>query len=222
MTQAAEMTAPVAQPTTGAPLLEVRNLTKTFGGLTAVGDLDLQVYPGEIVSIIGPNGAGKTTVFNLITGLYHPNTILESASNRVSTGFRLAGRRLSFVLLRRPTALGRWLFSTLFGLGFGVLFIVYVLNVLLDATLTPALVSYLPTTVLICVVAWVVLYPLVRILRQFFGPAHGFWADLDTEDTGVGGFQGSIRLEGQSLVGVTPDIVLARGVARTYQNIRLF
>src|SRR5262249_58787591 len=137
MTQAAEMTASVARPTTVTPLLEVRNLTKTFGGLTAVGDLDLQVYPGEIVSIIGPNGAGKTTVFNLITGLYHPNTVLEGAPHRLRIGARLAGRRLAFVLRRRPTALLRWILGTLFGGGFGVLFIVYVLNVLIFATLTP-------------------------------------------------------------------------------------
>jgi branched-chain amino acid transport system ATP-binding protein len=52
------------------PLLELRKVTKRFGGLAAVQDVSLRMMPGEIVSIIGPNGAGKTTVFNLITGLY--------------------------------------------------------------------------------------------------------------------------------------------------------
>jgi len=51
-------------------LLEIKQLRKTFGGLTAIEGLDLSVNQGEIVSIIGPNGAGKTTLFNLISGLF--------------------------------------------------------------------------------------------------------------------------------------------------------
>jgi branched-chain amino acid transport system ATP-binding protein len=56
------------------PLLELRGVTKSFGGLTCVSGLDLVVNDGEIVSIIGPNGAGKTTVFNLLTGIYRPDS----------------------------------------------------------------------------------------------------------------------------------------------------
>jgi branched-chain amino acid transport system ATP-binding protein len=51
-------------------LLEVSGLTKHFGGLTAVSQLDFHVNKGEILGLIGPNGAGKTTVFNLITGVF--------------------------------------------------------------------------------------------------------------------------------------------------------
>jgi len=55
------------------PLLEIQNLTISFGGLTAVQGLDLYINPGEIVGLIGPNGAGKTTVFNCISRFYDPN-----------------------------------------------------------------------------------------------------------------------------------------------------
>lgn len=91
----------------GQPLLDLQNVSKHFGGLAAVQDVNLQIWSGEIISIIGPNGAGKTTVFNLITGIYRASV-------------------------------------------------------------------------------------------------------------------GDIRLDGASLVGLTPDRVLRRGIARTFQNIRLF
>jgi branched-chain amino acid transport system ATP-binding protein len=52
-----------------ATLLELRQVSKSFGGLSCISDLDLHVDEGEIVSVIGPNGAGKTTLFNLITGI---------------------------------------------------------------------------------------------------------------------------------------------------------
>lgn len=51
-------------------ILDLQHVTKHFGGLAAVQDVDLLVGRGEIISVIGPNGAGKTTVFNLITGIY--------------------------------------------------------------------------------------------------------------------------------------------------------
>lgn len=59
---------------TGEILLQLRGVTKTFGGLTAVDSIDLDVFKGQIVSIIGPNGAGKTTAFNLVTGIYKPTS----------------------------------------------------------------------------------------------------------------------------------------------------
>jgi ABC-type branched-subunit amino acid transport system ATPase component len=54
------------------PLLELAGVSKSFGGLIVIDDLDLVVNENEIVSVIGPNGAGKTTLFNLITGIYPP------------------------------------------------------------------------------------------------------------------------------------------------------
>jgi branched-chain amino acid transport system ATP-binding protein len=56
----------------GTALLEAKSVTKRFGGLAAVSDLNLRIDRGELVGLIGPNGAGKTTVFNLLTGVYDP------------------------------------------------------------------------------------------------------------------------------------------------------
>ena len=60
--------------TTKATLLELRDVDKSFGGLRVIADLDLVVREHEIVSVIGPNGAGKTTLFNLVTGIYRPDS----------------------------------------------------------------------------------------------------------------------------------------------------
>ena len=54
------------------PVLETKKLGISFGGLKAVNDFNIKIYPGELVGLIGPNGAGKTTVFNLLTGVYVP------------------------------------------------------------------------------------------------------------------------------------------------------
>ena len=55
-------------------MLELRSVSKRFGGLNVISELDLDVKDGEIVSVIGPNGAGKTTLFNLVTGVYQPDS----------------------------------------------------------------------------------------------------------------------------------------------------
>lgn len=69
-------------------LLEVRNLTKRFGGVVAVDSLSFSVSAGETVSIIGPNGAGKTTVFDLITGFHNP-----TAGEIIFDGSNLVGKK---------------------------------------------------------------------------------------------------------------------------------
>ncbi|HEL1598810.1 TPA: ABC transporter ATP-binding protein [Streptococcus suis] len=67
-------------------LLEVKDLTKNFGGLTAVGDVTMALHEGELVGLIGPNGAGKTTLFNLLTGVYEPSEGTISLAGTILNG----------------------------------------------------------------------------------------------------------------------------------------
>jgi branched-chain amino acid transport system ATP-binding protein len=71
-----------------ASILQLSQVTKRFGGLTAVNRVDFDLTPGRIVSIIGPNGAGKTTLFNIITGIYKPDE-----GTLLFNGESIAGRR---------------------------------------------------------------------------------------------------------------------------------
>jgi len=65
-------------------ILRLRNVTRSFGGLKAVQDLDLELQPGALAGLIGPNGAGKTTVFNLVTGVYAPTEgTIDLANQRI-------------------------------------------------------------------------------------------------------------------------------------------
>ena len=67
-----------------APLLDIRNLSKAFGGVHAIEGLEMQVQRGAVHSVIGPNGAGKTSLINMLSGVYRPDT----------GSIRLAGREL--------------------------------------------------------------------------------------------------------------------------------
>jgi branched-chain amino acid transport system ATP-binding protein len=80
----------------GAPVLELKGLCKSFGGLRAVHDVNLSILPGDRKAIIGPNGAGKTTLFNLVTG------VLPATSGEVL----LFGRDVRTWPTHRRTALG--------------------------------------------------------------------------------------------------------------------
>ncbi|MDN5789275.1 MAG: ABC transporter ATP-binding protein, partial [Micrococcales bacterium] len=75
-------------PEPGTPVLRVRGLTKRYGGVTAVSNVDLDVRSGEILGLIGPNGAGKTTCFNMISGVLAP-----TAGSVEVRGQRVEGRR---------------------------------------------------------------------------------------------------------------------------------
>jgi len=70
------------------PILETRGLSKQYGGLAAVNDVDLHVDEGEIVGLIGPNGAGKTTCFNLLSGFVRPTRGTVTFAGEDITGLR--------------------------------------------------------------------------------------------------------------------------------------
>ena len=78
-----------AQPTARRPVLELKGLSKSFGGLHAVRGVTFKIMPGDRKAIIGPNGAGKTTLFNLITGIF-PSIVRPGAA--VRPGRHRAGR----------------------------------------------------------------------------------------------------------------------------------
>ncbi|HET9849803.1 MAG TPA: ABC transporter ATP-binding protein [Candidatus Dormibacteraeota bacterium] len=123
------------------PLLETRGLTKRFGGLTAVDNVNLSVEKGEIFAMIGPNGAGKTTMFNLIAGLYKPS-----------------GGTIKFK--------GKWV------------------------------------------------YPVQEYWRTYLPPLAGYYTIAGAVRRALGA--------GPLPIGLRPHAVTKLGIARTFQNIRLF
>ena len=71
-----------------APLLDVKGVTKRFGGLVANKDISFQVAPGELVGVIGPNGAGKSTLFDVLTGFEPPDAGTVTLDGQPITGLR--------------------------------------------------------------------------------------------------------------------------------------
>jgi len=73
-------------------ILSVKKLTKSFGGLTAVSNVNIELEKGELIGLIGPNGAGKTTLFNLLTGVYVPSsgtiTLNKDGSEKLLNGLK--------------------------------------------------------------------------------------------------------------------------------------
>jgi ABC-type branched-subunit amino acid transport system ATPase component len=96
-----------------APMLDVRNLRKRFGGLVAVKDISLQIKPGEILGLIGPNGSGKSTVMKLIMGIERPDAgqvLLDGANLAGQPTHRIARQGIGMVFqhsrpLHRQTVL---------------------------------------------------------------------------------------------------------------------
>ena len=80
-------------------VLELKNITMKFGGVTALNEVNLVVKKGEILALIGPNGAGKTTVFNVITGVYKP-----TSGDVVFQGQSIVGKK-RFQITKMPTSI---------------------------------------------------------------------------------------------------------------------
>lgn len=106
-----------------APLLEVRDVTKRFGGLVAVNEVSLAIEEGEILGLIGPNGAGKTTLLNCIAGTYKPDEGVVSFMGKKMTGYNAdvlckAGMSRTFQISQpfpKMTARENVMVSTVFG-----------------------------------------------------------------------------------------------------------
>ena len=90
------MTVAAAQPQSAEPIVRLRGVGRRFGGVHAVHDVDVDVYPGERRALLGPNGAGKTTLFNVISGEFPPT------SGRVE----LFGRDVTTMPARKRAKLG--------------------------------------------------------------------------------------------------------------------
>lgn len=113
---ASEVNPAPSKETPGAALLDVAGITKKFGGLTAVNDLNIRLQKGELVGLIGPNGAGKTTVFNLLTGVYEPTLGTMQFDGALQAGDRPYTAGVRIALLAWDTllaAVGGWVVGSI-------------------------------------------------------------------------------------------------------------
>jgi branched-chain amino acid transport system ATP-binding protein len=174
------------------PLLAVDGLTMRFGGLTAVDALSFVVRAGEIVALIGPNGAGKTSVFNAITALYQP------AAGRVLIAGRPAHRAWSLTAAAR---IGGAALATAAAFQIG-----YDCQALWQDAIVDRYLFQQPF-------AWSVAAAAAAHHLAALGP----WPAIVGAALGAAGTF-CVWQTARS----TPDLVYHRGIARTFQNIRLF
>ncbi len=225
------------------PLLKVKNLSKSFGGLSALREISLKVAPKQIVGIIGPNGAGKTTFFNCLSCLYHPSAGEIDFENTplaipVSTAVKKRVRILAFIflglgLIRLPLFWSFFLPQTffkveLFLLGIFVLAIRFVLvRGLLRHEIWAWGLMFIFLLSDLCF-ALLFLFPenpsdtliLTHIPFLFMAVPWGIGAGLFSLY-----FMGLLCTKAvRRLYGFRtgPDTVCRMGLARTFQNIRLF
>jgi branched-chain amino acid transport system permease protein len=106
------------RPRGAGTVLNIKQLTRRFGGLTAVGEVNIRLESGELVGLIGPNGAGKTTLFNLMTGVYEPSEGTIEFDGGLLAGERPCPPTRRAVLLiwdAVVAGIGGWLITTIIG-----------------------------------------------------------------------------------------------------------
>lgn len=164
-------------------VLDADDLTRKFGGLTAVGNVNIKLEQGELVGLIGPNGAGKTTLFNLLTGVYEPS----------GGHLKFLGRTLAGVLPNPPSRrIPRLIWD-------GILFVAggWIVGTIMSTVLTPYATSASDLRIQSivkwgCVIASLAIAVITSPNRRKFTS------------------------------GLKPYQFAARGISRTFQNIRLF
>ena len=248
---------------TNEVLLDVQSMNKSFGGLSAVGNLDLKIYRGQIYSIIGPNGAGKTTVFNVITGIYRPDRIAVgflreawgyvamlliqivlgiAARHLIGLALGALGGYLAadlvYMLIHQAGAAGAVPLAIALGLliGLGIAgYIVFTRRRLGGPrqVLIVGIVEALGVGILtlLVIAAQLTLVAAVAVFLIVAAVIYGLWVRyanplieplLIRAENYFRPYQGKILLRGRELIGLSPDQILRYGVARTFQNIRLF
>ncbi len=164
-------------------VLDVSHLTRRFGGLLAVNDVNIKLEDGDLVGLIGPNGAGKTTLFNLLTGVYSPTSGTVHFNSTMLAGVRTASFLRRTILFIRDAFVG---------------------------VVTGIIIGQIIVTSSIPITSSKDQIQAVRFLVDIFGLLGGVWAAVY-----------SIRTQ-KNLTPLKPHSFASTGIARTFQNIRLF
>jgi branched-chain amino acid transport system ATP-binding protein len=225
------------------PLLKVKNLSKSFGGLSALREISLKVKPKQIVGIIGPNGAGKTTFFNCLSCLYHPSAGEIEFENiplatQVSKAVIRRVRILAFIFLglgfmRLPLFWSFFLSQTFFKVELFLLgiFFLAIRFVLVRGLLRHEIWAWgLMFIFLVSDICFAVLFLFTQNPSESIVLTH-VPLSYAAVPWGIGAGLFSLYFMGVLCTGTVrrlygfrtrPDTVCRMGLARTFQNIRLF
>ena len=229
----------------GSAVLLGRSITKMFGGLAAVTDVDLNVHEGEIVGLIGPNGAGKTTLFNCLTGVTIPtsgtisfkgiNLVPPPMLNLLAQLGKMSSFFIAISALWTLLLTGIYVEEAIFPLEFAIAMIsIGAFRIFLGMKLRRAVPWTRGVTLLFgtldagLAVYWLLTYSETYVDRLFFAryPVEFFIIPMSVLMLSypVYYFTVLLRRDVKTLFGIfmRPDSVTELGIARTFQNIRLF